>query len=145
MLHKYGLGAEEKEISVKYLPYRDGISSGNIRFLDVYAPEEESNWEIRKCKVKKASDVLSKIINDNKIDNIILKVDVEGAEYEIFEDLMENYPAFFDRVHRIVGETHMGFERFMNIIAPMNYNVIWKKDGDDICCPFELIKQTDML
>lgn len=61
---------------------------------------------------------------------------MEGAEYEIFKDLASNYPAIFNKIYKIVGETHLGFDKFYNIIEPFGFNVIWKNPGRDNTFPF---------
>ena len=50
----------------------------------------ESLVEEKVVKIIKASDEIGKIIDQNLGYNIILKIDCEGGEYEIFEDLEKN-------------------------------------------------------
>ena len=79
-------------------------------------PEEIGRGIPQICDVKKASEILKPIIIGNDVKNIILKIDAEGAEYDIFEDLRDNFPEIFDRVEIIVGDAHLGFERFFNCL-----------------------------
>ena len=52
----------------------------------------------------------SKWILDNLVstDRIILKLDIEGAEYEIIDSLPERY---FDKIENIIMEYHFAFAR----------------------------------
>ncbi|MDY2823020.1 MAG: FkbM family methyltransferase [Helicobacter sp.] len=143
ILYPYGLGKKENiksggGIMASYFEHRDGISSMNKDFVRNYAPEEESKEIITRCEIRSASETLKRLVDDYKLTNIIVKIDVEGAEYEIFEDLAMHYPEFFQKVVKIVGDTHLGFDRFMDIIKPFGFEVVFKEPHADLTCPFEL-------
>lgn len=137
-LYKFGLAAKTGKIEAKYLPGRDGISSMNSEFLENYAPEERDHGILKEYSVYSASVILKNIIDENSLDKIIIKIDVEGAEYEIFEDLALNYPEIFDKIYKIIGDTHLGFEKYFNIVEPFGFKVIWKNPCSNNTCPFEI-------
>lgn len=137
-LHAFGLGKENQTVEIKRLPHRDGCNTTNDAFFNNYMPEEIGKEVIEKCKIRKASEVLKDIIEKNSIDNIILKIDVEGAEYDIFEDLKNNYPTIFDKMVLIIGETHLGFEDFYKYIPQDKFTIVSTQKQENGCCPFEI-------
>jgi FkbM family methyltransferase len=111
-LLNFGLGKFNKTISGYHIPYLDGISSIDKDFLISFVastyPEAIDSVMETPCEIKKASEVSKEIIEENNISNIIFKIDVEGAEYDIIDDLSENYPEVFDKIEIIIGEAHNG-------------------------------------
>lgn len=82
----YGLGKENKEMVLPYstkVKGRMGINGlpGDTKFEDVV---------MQTVQVKKASDELKRIANESTGKDIVCKIDCEGAEYEIFDDLYSN-------------------------------------------------------
>ena len=140
-LYGFGLAKENTEIEIKRLEHRDGCNTMNPDFIKSYMPKEEGKGIPVKCEVKKSSEILKRIVKTNDVENIILKIDVEGAEYDIFDDLVENYPELFDKTVKIIGDTHLGFDRFYNKIKDFGYDITWKKPHDNGTCPFELTKK----
>ncbi len=139
-LYDFGLGKENTTVTINMLLHRDGCNTINNDFLESYMPEEIGRGVPQVCNVKKASEVLKPIINDNDLKNIILKIDAEGAEYDIFEDLRDNFPEMFDRVSVIIGDAHLGFERFFNLLPENKFKVVYAHKQADGCCPFEISK-----
>ena len=140
-IHPYcfGLGKEDCEI-IYYSDGRDyAISMCKEAILKTNNNIE--NIKEQKAKIKKTSNVLKQIIEENSIENIILKIDVEGAEYDIFDDLVENYPEIFDKIVKIVGETHLGFDKFYEKIENYGFEVIWSEPHENGTCLFELCKR----
>ena len=94
------------------------------------------------CELKKSSTIFKDIIEKNNIkDNIILKIDVEGAEYDIINDLVDNYSEFFNKVVKIVGETHLGFDKFYDKVKIFGLKTNYKKINDNGICQFEISKE----
>lgn len=139
--HNFGLGAADGTIMAHYLPERDGISSAHLSFLEQYAPEERERIEIQQCTIKPASLVLRDCIESNTLGHIIVKIDVEGAEYEIMQDLSRHYPQMFAHVDIIMGDTHSGFIKLLDILRPYGYDVYMAQPHANGTCPFILIKQ----
>lgn len=83
-LNNFGLGKIDKEETFLFNKNVKGNTGswGALSSSFVISEVEEIN-----VVIKKASPILKEIINQNKKLKIVLKVDCEGAEYEIFEDL----------------------------------------------------------
>ena len=131
-LYNYGLGNKNETIECLYFPHRDGISSMEQDFITYYAPKELNNAKKIKSTIKNSSEFLKKIVEENNIkEKIIIKIDVEGAEYDIFNSLIDEYPKLFEQVEMIVGDFHMGTQNidkklsnfgFINMAPPKKIN-----------------------
>ncbi len=139
-LYNLGLGAENTEIEALYIPNRDGISTANIEWLKSYAPNVIPKSKKTKCKMVKSSIFLKELIETQKLSNIIFKIDVEGAEYDILQDLSDNYPEIFNKIEIMIGDTHCGFDRFLRIVNPYNFKIIEAVPEAHDCCSFLLVK-----
>lgn len=142
-LFSFGLGKLNQTIQGHYIPSIDGISSIDkdflIPFVSLARPEERDllmNSLINvQCEVKKSSEVLKEIIEKDNIENIILKIDVEGAEYEIIEDLAENYPEIFEKIEIVIGEAHKGPSAWCSLtktFAKFDYCLSTSKNDDSL-------------
>jgi FkbM family methyltransferase len=80
--HAYGLGNEEREINVPYNPENSGT---NVTVLSV-TKEQKAKHEIA-LTIKNVALEIKSIVEKHPTAKIILKIDTEGAEYEIFESL----------------------------------------------------------
>ena len=128
-IHNFGLGKQDEQLKCFYLPDRDGICTTSSDFLKSYAPEEINRVVEKEITIKKTSSTIKALIQDLAPDTrIVLKIDVEGAEYDILEDLVENYPAFFDQVTLIIGEAHLGLEPITNMLSPLGYTNVCEKN-----------------
>ena len=136
----FGLSNKDAEIEIMRLNNRDGCNTINKDFLMSFMPEEEGKGIPQIATIKKASTVLKQIINENDINNIILKIDVEGSEYDIIDDLNANYPEIFEKIIKVIGETHLGFEKFYNRLSAYDYKIVHAQPNKNGTCPFELIK-----
>ena len=140
-LFNCGLSSENKEIQTLYLPNRDGISTYNVDWLNEYAPKSIQKSMLINCKIEKASEKLKQLIEENSINNIIFKIDVEGAEYEIMQDLAINYPDIFNKIEILVGDTHCGFEPFLKIITPFDFKIIEACPSEKGTCSFIMVRK----
>ncbi len=86
---KFGLGVEDKMIEMPYTREASGCMSTTH---DVFLLNKDlQSFEIRdieKLEIRNTSKVLDKLIEQDCIN--ILKIDTEGSEYEILEDLDRN-------------------------------------------------------
>lgn len=104
--YNFGLSDEEGKVDLYCLEGCDGV---NTMFPDIPIQKEistkENNKYIKKVNVKKASNVISEIIDNHNItSNIVLKIDTEGAEYKIINDLIKS--KLINKFDLIVGEGH---------------------------------------
>jgi len=82
--YNYGLGMGFKKLKVPYCEKNSGINSSLI--------ENESNLELGTHETIQINDVyeeLERIIRNHKGNLIVIKMDTEGAEFEIFERLVQ--------------------------------------------------------
>ena len=106
-IHPYNFGLSNKDNTqlVYFLPHRDGISSANYDFIKNYAPEELNNITETNVILKKASDIFANLIEKNPSTHKILKLDAEGAEYEVLPDLFSKN--LLEHFNVIAGDMHV--------------------------------------
>lgn len=98
-LETFQIGLSNKN-EVREINFNQGMSCGQSTIVETreiaYKFYEQKkliskNDEIKeKIQVRKASEIIGTIIECHKDTNIILKVDCEGEEYSIFQELFEN-------------------------------------------------------
>jgi FkbM family methyltransferase len=140
-LHNFGLGKRDEQLQCYYLPDRDGICTTSADFLQSYAPEELERVLEKEITIRKTSTFLQQLLSTVPADTkILLKIDVEGAEYDILEDLTHNYPGFFEQVDVIIGEAHLGLEPITNRLSPFGYTNVCQKNYNPKTRDFLFIK-----
>ena len=109
--HRFGLSNENTHVDLYTLPGYDGVTTTELEFTNVQAEwlREKENMKIKKGKVKEAGSVISDIIENNKIkSNIVLKIDTEGSEVKIIDNLISK--GVLDKVDLVMGEGHLESE-----------------------------------
>ena len=81
----YGLGSETQKVNIKYNPQKSACASIYDDINDF--GEDVSLLENECITIKNAYTEIQKNLDLHSNENIILKVDTEGAEYEIFKCL----------------------------------------------------------
>jgi FkbM family methyltransferase len=110
-VYNFGLGKKDEHLECYYLPHRDGICTTSYEFLEDYAPEELDKVVKKQISLRSTSTVLRHLVEaSDPAQRFVLKIDVEGAEYDIIEDLTEHYPELMRRLELIIGEAHLGLE-----------------------------------
>ncbi len=128
-LYNFGLGNKDEQITCYYLPHRDGICTTSYEFLKNYAPEELDRVIQKDILIRKASNVMQELLKAiDPLSRIALKIDVEGAEYDILENLSNEYPEFLERVDLIIGEAHFGMERINITLEPFGFKDVSHKN-----------------
>jgi FkbM family methyltransferase len=128
-LYNVGLGNKDEQLKCYYLPHRDGICTTSFEFLKDYAPEEVDQVIEKEITIKKTSTVLQRLVEDLPANvGIILKIDVEGAEYDILQDLIKDYPELLKRVEIIIGEAHLGLEPINKTLDPFGFVNVSQKN-----------------
>lgn len=117
----YGLGDKDEIKEFFTLEITDSVSTTDISFIESFLPTLVDQVIPVKCEIKQASSLLREVLKENQ-DRLVIKIDVEGAEYAIFEDLAANYPELFRQTDVIFAETHLGFERLHQTIKSLNLN-----------------------
>ncbi|WP_294159793.1 FkbM family methyltransferase [uncultured Selenomonas sp.] len=99
-LHPQCLGLSNREATMR-LPYSVDFPGG----MSVYAPQREDGVEIH---LADAAEVLAPLLAQEDHDKVLLKIDVEGSEYDILDSL--SGAGLLEQVDYIVMETHCGKE-----------------------------------
>lgn len=140
VLNEFGLGAETKKSKAYFFPFRDAISTTYKEFIDVYAPNQADKANIIDVTIKKASEEFKLLHN---CEHIIIKIDVEGAEYDILQELSDNYSDFFKKVDYIIGDAHMGLERLSQILCKFGFKLVDSYYTDDAVAPFLYMREDE--
>lgn len=104
-IEQIALGRENKEEYVSVVSELTGMRN-------IY--NHKSNYPKVKIKIRAISEVLNEIIKLNPGKSIALKIDVEGAEFEIFDALESDN--VFDNIDAIVMEYHGFAGRLFSIL-----------------------------
>lgn len=107
----------------------------NVTGLSLQIRARRSRKEIlqhRSLYDKKASN-FAQSITPHLQDNIILKIDVEGAEYAILNDLIDNNPEFFNNIDIITGELHLGMQNIDERMLSLGYELVETKQNGQVC------------
>jgi FkbM family methyltransferase len=128
-IYNFGLGKSDEQLECYYLPHRDGICTTSYEFLEDYAPEELDKVVKKEISIRKTSTVLQELVGAADPDQrFVLKIDVEGAEYDIIEDLTLNYPELMERLDLIIGEAHLGIEPLDLALRPFGFQNVSQKN-----------------
>jgi len=87
------------------------VTTAELEFTDIQGEwkSRKEQMEVKKAKVKEAGTVISNIIENENIDcNIVLKIDTEGSESKIIDDLIKKN--VLDKFDLIMGEMHLDSE-----------------------------------
>lgn len=118
------------------IPLNQAVSKNNEN-IKMYLNSDDSAHSIfssGKNFVQVKSTTIKSIFDDNKIDNCnLLKLDCEGAEYEIIDSIPDEY---FLRINKLIIEYHLAS------IKPKLYNNLVKK-LQDLSFKIKIEKITD--
>jgi FkbM family methyltransferase len=106
--YNFGLSDKDDEINIYCLPGSDGLTTTELEFTNIQSEwlRRKEQMEIKRAKIKEASEVILDIIKkDNVNSNIVLKIDTEGSEHKILDNLIDN--DVLDKVDLIMGENHL--------------------------------------
>jgi len=100
--NNFGLGNRERKENFLF----NRQAKGNSGLRGTLSPGYKNNKkaELRTVIIKKASEIIKLILSNNKEYKVVLKMDCEGAEYEIMEDLQENN--LLEKIDIIMVEWH---------------------------------------
>lgn len=116
--HNFGLGNLERKEKFLFA----NTTKGNCGIRGDLSPsyQDDKVYEKRIVLIKNASEVLEPIIEENRKLNIVVKMDCEGAEYEILENLHNSN--LLKRINIIILEWHdLGAEILEDYLKVNNF------------------------
>ena len=138
-----GLSNKNESVNMYYLEGADGINTVEEDLVNIqYEMKEDINKvKSKTVKVKKSSEILGNLIKTKKNNSkVILKIDTEGSEYDIIDDLIESKLIY--KIDLILGEGH----RFKNNrdlskeLSDLGFKKIENKDNN-IVYNFAFVKK----
>lgn len=121
----FGLSSEAKTVRVRFSSVLKGKNS------IVYNGINQAGGDFDEIAVQDAQTVLQKIIEENPEADIILKIDTEGSEYEIFHSLFRS--ALSHNIKGVLIEWHKhGFEALCQHLDLYGFGIIVLKPHDEI-------------
>ena len=128
--HNYGLLDKDTNVDLYILNNDDGITTTDFDFFNIYWSKRRKKGVIEKnVKVKNATKEIIKYFDKYPSNNYILKIDVEGAEYQILPNLYKNN--ILNKFDIIYIEVHKGLdslEKYFNGFKITELN----KHSDDL-------------
>ncbi len=141
-LYNFGISDKNSFENLYYLKGADTLSTLEEDFVKIefQLKAAKDKVETKPVEVKKASEVIKKIIEeDNITSKIVLKIDTEGSEYKIISDLIES--GIINDVDLILGEGHkfcdedfgeklenLGFKLIKRVDFEIIYNFAYVKE-----------------
>lgn len=132
-IYNYGLGKDTEEIKAFLVPYRDDLSTVNQEWLQSCAPHLAADAQPVSVQLVQASFCLKDLMEHREISNIILKIDANGAEHEILQDLADNFPKIFDEIKIITGKTYSELDAILKILTPFNFKLVSTQPKESGC------------
>jgi len=131
--HQFGLLDSDKEVDIYAIPLSDGRTTIEDNILNLNPSEREEYTINKRAEVKQASKVLTQIIEKDHITSkIVLKIDTEGAEYDILKDLYHS--GVLNKIDLIMGECHDGMEKLEDYLNDFNLVLLeYQFNSKDIC------------
>lgn len=111
--NNYGLSDKTGTLVFYHHEQTDGINSSDVSFLERYDKKRRAQMTKTEIEVRKASDEVSSVISQHSNEQIFLKIDIEGAEYDVLADLKKS--GQLEKLAVIFGECHNGFEGIESI------------------------------
>ena len=101
-------------------------SAINTFLSDFAQPIKSDKLHRVQIEIRRASEILKEIINENNDSNIVLKMDIEGAEYECFKDLDKS--GLLKNIRQIFVEWHnLGHEQITKILE--KHGFVWMNEN----------------
>lgn len=99
-VHNFGLGGHDEILDVEYTPeFRGQVGMQGIDSIK----SEINQSQLEKIEIKDALPVFEKIYLENNKSKFVMKIDCEGAEYELIDRIPQN---ILDRTEIIMMEWH---------------------------------------
>lgn len=106
-LYNFGISDKNSSETLYFVKGADTLSTIEADYMDIQYPVKSSKdkVETKIVEVRRASEVIENIIKvDNIKSKIVLKIDTEGSEYKIIDDLIQTDT--IKNIDLIMGEAH---------------------------------------
>ncbi len=136
----FGLSNKNETVEALFCSdFSGSISTSKSNTLKLNLNEKKLSTE--KVILRSASEVLTEILNENN-KKIILKIDCEGAEYEILESLDKN--GLLNKIDYLLLEWHFkGEEPILNILKKYDFVSFSRVLSDDLGLIYAVKKYYD--
>lgn len=125
----FGLSDKNSKQKFYSLKNDDGVGTMNKEFHSRYWSDSRKNKGKKiDVNVKKASTELREQMKKSNKHRYILKIDVEGAEYETFDDLSSH--CLINSFDIILGESHAGVDRIKEHLKEFDFIDIKRFPGN---------------
>jgi len=138
--YNFGLWNEDEEIEYRISDsdYCTSVNSLSTEYPKMKNLFENKIFQVRKAKVKKASSQISSILKDLSEERMkILKIDIEGAEYAVFEDLYNH--DVLNTFDLIMGECHNGMAELEKYLG--EFTCIYKSKNKGLLLDFVYVNK----
>lgn len=129
--YNYGLSSADKLLQINYDPY----NKGNVGIKNMHLAIKK-NAQFEEIELKEASKTLLEIINAHPSKNILVKIDCEGSEYDIIENLasasiLRSFNMFIIEWHNM--DNHKSrIHNMINCLKENNFLVLGPGDLDKV-------------
>ena len=121
----FGLGKENKTFEIPYCSEISGDMSTTVDRLEYEEKYHDRNRVLEKVEVKSAAEALLPIFNSLATECVVLKIDTEGAEFDILESL--DSASLLKKVDFLMMEFHFRSPQPLEDILTKNgFVVIYK-------------------
>lgn len=125
-IHTYNMGLGKEDGIEKYMAHEGIYESAGIKKVQDGA--EQSDCIIEQ-ETKQASSILGKIMRAHE-ESCLMKIDCEGAEYGILEDLIDS--GIIRKVDTIIMEWHVGkYMQLEKLLNQAGYTYVLNKNSRD--------------
>ncbi len=118
----FGLGKENTTLEIPYCTEISGEMSTTIDRLGYVEEYHDKTRVMEKVEIKSAAETLLPILNSLTTECVVLKIDTEGAEFDILESLDSS--SLLEKVDFIMMEHHYRSPRILEDILTKNSFVV---------------------
>jgi FkbM family methyltransferase len=122
--YSYGLGDEDKELTIEYYPRTPGRMS-TVKSIDEIHPSRKYETQKETVQIMSAAKEIGGIIERHKDKKIVVKCDTEGSEKEIFENL--DSKGILKNIDMVMLEYHFSYDVPLVEILKRNDFVFFKQ------------------
>lgn len=123
--YNFGLSNKDETITIPYCKQETGCMSikNDKERLDRILPKGCTVENVT-IDIKDAATILGPIIQEGKDNRVVIKMDTEGSEYEIFESLES--AKLFEHIDVILLEYHKGYKEIEDTLLRNDFVVFYK-------------------